>query len=59
MIVVDADGIFSGIFNKTFQEKLLILVHAVASGNHKEIRNEGFYRYLNKAQKINQQTRAA
>ena len=35
MIVVDADGLFSGIFKKTFQETLLIPLHAVTRGNHK------------------------
>ena len=40
-------------FKKTFQETLLIPVHEVARSNNKEIRNEGFYRYLNKEQKIN------
>ena len=30
IIVVDADGFFSGIFKKTFQDTLLIPVHAVA-----------------------------
>ena len=53
MIVVDADGIFSVMFKKTFQETVLIPVHAVSTGNHKSIRNEGFHRYLNKLQKIN------
>ena len=48
MIVVDADGIFVGMFNMTFQENLLIPVHEVERGNHKEIRNEGFHRYLKK-----------
>ena len=41
------------ILKKTFQETLLIAVHAVARGNHKAIINEGFHRYLNKVQKIN------
>ena len=53
MIVVDTDGLFTGTFKKTFQETLLISVHAVERGNHKAIRNEGFHRYLNKVQKIN------
>ena len=44
---------FSGMFKKTFQETLLIPVHAVARGNHKKIINEWFHRYLNKVQKIN------
>ena len=35
MIVVDADGIFAGIFKKKFQETLLIPVHSVSRGNHK------------------------
>ena len=52
IIVVDADGIFNGMFKKTSQETLLIPVHKFASGNHKEIINEGFNRYLKKAQKI-------
>ena len=43
IIVVDADGLFSVIFKKTFQESLLIPVHAVARGNHKTIINEGFH----------------
>ena len=42
MIVVDADGLFSGMFNNTFQDTLLIPVHAVARVNHKAIRNEVF-----------------
>ena len=48
MIVVDVDGLFSGIFKKTFQEILIIPVHAVARANQKAIRNKGLYRYLNK-----------
>ena len=43
---------FSGIYNKTFQETLLIPVHIVARGNHEAIRNEGFHMYLNKVQDI-------
>ena len=31
----------------------LLLVYAVARGNHKEIRNEGFPQYLKKVQRIN------
>ena len=42
IIVVDTDGGFPGLFKKTFQDNLLIPVHAVARGNHKEIRNEVF-----------------
>ena len=53
MIVVDADGLFSGMFKKTFQETLLIPVHAFSRGNQKAIRNEGFHRYLNKLHNIN------
>ena len=52
LIVGDADGIFSGMFKKTFQETLLIPLQAVARGNHKSIRNEGFNGYLNKVQNI-------
>ena len=44
---------FSGMFKNTFQETLLIPVHAGARDNHKSIRNEGFCCYLNKANKIN------
>ena len=29
MIIVDADGLFSGIFKKTFHYTLLILVHSI------------------------------
>ena len=53
IILVDADGIYSGMFKKNFQETLLIPVHSVSRGNHKEIINEGFNMYLNKVQKIN------
>ena len=53
MIVLDADGIFSGLFKKHFQDTLLIPVHTAASSNYKEIRNEGVHRYLKKVQKIN------
>ena len=42
-IVVDSDGLFSGMPKKTFQEALLIPVHAVTKGNHKAIINEGFH----------------
>ena len=38
---------------KNPQEKLIIPVHAVERGNHKEIRNKGFHHYLDKVQKIN------
>ena len=53
MIVVDADGLFSIMFKKTFQETLLIPVHAVSRINHRSIINEIFHRYLNKVQNIN------
>ena len=52
MIVVDSDGLFPGMFKKTFQETLLIPVHEVERGKYKAIINEGFHRYLNKVQKI-------
>ena len=52
MIDVDAGGLFPGMFKKTFQDNLLIPVHAVARGNHKEVINEVFHRYLNKLQEI-------
>ena len=48
MIVVDVDGIFDGMFKKSFQETLLIPVRAVARGNNKAIINEEICRYLNK-----------
>ena len=53
MIFVDAYGLFAEMFKKFFQETLLIPVHALASGNHNAIINEGFRWYLNKVQKIN------
>ena len=53
MIVVDAEGFFSVMFKKTFQETLLIPVHAVTRGNPRVILNKGFHRYLKKLQKIN------
>ena len=59
MIVVDADGIFAVIFNKAFQDILLIPVHAVASRNHKAIIKEGFHRYLNKVKKINSEDKGS
>ena len=37
IIVVGADGIFSGMFKKPFQDTILIPVHIVARGNHKTI----------------------
>ena len=41
MIVVDADGLFSGMFKKTFQETLLIPVHAFERVNqHPHFRAE-------------------
>ena len=53
IIVVDSDGLFAGMSKKTFQETLLVLIHAVSSGNHKTVINEGFHWYFNKFQKIN------
>ena len=53
IIVVDADRLFSGMFNKTFQHTLLIPVHDVARVNDKAIINRGFLKYFNKLQKIN------
>ena len=58
MIVVDADGLFDGIFKKTFQETLLITVHEVARRKHKAIINEGFHRYLKKVNNINSMDKA-
>ena len=45
IMVVNADGVFAGMFKKTFQETLLIPVRAVARGHHKAIRNKRFYGY--------------
>ena len=53
MIVVDADRLFDGILNKTFQGNSIILVHEVERGKHKAIINESFHRYLKKVQNIN------
>ena len=53
MIVVDADGLFDGMFKNTFKETLLISVHEVTRGNYKAIINGGFHRYLEKVHKIN------
>ena len=50
---MDVGGIFSVILKKSFQDTLLILVHAVERGNQKKIGYEGFYWYLNKVQKTN------
>ena len=35
IVAVDADRLFPGMFNNTFQETLLIPVHAGTRGNHK------------------------
>ena len=48
IIVVNADGLFDGMSKKNFQDTFLFQVHPVERGNHKEIGNEGFHRYLNK-----------
>ena len=50
--MVDADGLFAGVFKSLFYE-LHIPTHAVAPENHKAIRNERFHLYLNKVEKIN------
>ena len=42
IIAVDSDGFFSGMFNKTFQETLLIPVHTIERVKNKAIGNEGF-----------------
>ena len=39
IIVVDADGLFPGMFKDTFQDTLLIPSYAVTRGNHKAIIN--------------------
>ena len=38
-------------FKITFQETLLVSLHAVVRINHRVIINEGFHWYLNKVQK--------
>ena len=53
MVVVDADELFIGVFRKTFEETLLMRVHAVGRGNQKSIVNEGFHCYLKKIHKLN------
>ena len=40
-------------FHKKIPETLLILLYLVAKVNQKDIRNDGFRRFLNKLQKIN------
>ena len=52
LIIVDADGLFAGIFKSLF-ELLRIPVEAVSRENHKAVRNERFHRYLNKVERIN------
>jgi len=52
LIIVDADGLFAGVF-KTLFELLRAPVQPVAKENHKAIRNERFHRYLNKVERIN------
>ena len=53
MVVVDADELFIGVFRKTFEETLLMRVHAVGRGNQNSIINEGFHCYLKKIHKLN------
>ena len=53
MIVVDADRLFLGCQTKPSQETLLISVHEFERGNNNAIINEVFYRYVDKARRIN------
>ena len=39
MIATNSDGLFVGMFKKTFQENLLILVYAFEKGNHEVNKN--------------------
>ena len=41
MIVVNLDGMFSGVFNETFQYALLVPVHEVERAQKKANTNEG------------------
>jgi hypothetical protein len=52
LIVVDADGVFAGVFVQLFQ-LLQVPVYTVSRENHQAILNERFHRYLNKVQRIN------
>ena len=52
MVVVDADGLFAGVF-RAMCEALLIPCEAVARENHKANTCEQFHRLLNKVQRIN------
>jgi hypothetical protein len=52
MVVVDADGLFAGVF-RAMCEALLIPCEAVARENHKANTCEQFRRLLNKVQRIN------
>jgi hypothetical protein len=52
LIVVDAEGVFAGVFVQLFQ-LLQVPVYTVSRENHQAILNERFHRYLNKVQRIN------
>jgi len=52
MVVVDADGLFAGVFRAMCQA-LLIPCEAVSRENHKANTCERFHRLLNKVQRIN------
>eukprot|EP00957_Ditylum_brightwellii_P188608 14358442-Ditylum_brightwellii.AAC.1 len=58
LIVVDAEGVFAGLFKQLFQ-LLGIPVLPVARENHKAVRNERFHRYLNKVQKLHAANKAS
>ena len=53
IIIMNEDGVVSGIFKNNLQDNLLIPVHAVTRFDHKSIIYKGFHRYLNKLQMIN------
>lgn len=51
LMVVDAEGVFAGLFKMLFGS-LGIPVEAVSQENHRALRNEIFYKYLNKVQRL-------
>ena len=53
MIFVDTDILFVGVFKNTFQDNLLVPIHAVARANQESIIIERFNIHLNKVQKMN------
>jgi hypothetical protein len=51
LVIFDANSLFAGVFKQLFQ-LLRNPVDAVSRENHKAARNERFYRYCNKVQRI-------